>query len=239
MIGGGGPHIFNKIFMQLALDHKSLGPRLVLASNPTELMYGNEFDGILGGDITDDFDEEFDPTAMRINFFMRKHCPGQVVYWANEYSTIPYKISAERQWIEFPIKVNGTALRGMLDTGDSHTSMRWQTASDRFGLTTTSPGVYGLPTTTLTSDGSKLPTAQYSFDTIELGDLKIHHATVNLLPQYSQDILSDLFGTEDWGPQIILGMDVLRQLRFYISRNDRAIYFTVPPPPAPAPGKPS
>ena len=201
-----------------------------LATEPTKLLYGNRFDGLLGADLLFMFDFEVDPSGRKINIFSPDHCPGQVVYWADEYGAFPFKMDRNGA-MTVDVKINGRALRGVIDTGNSQTSMTWKAASDLFGLTTTSPGVYAVSNKTQTADGRALDAAQTTFDTLEFGDLKLHHAVVNIVQQYSTNAVTDLFGTDGWQPQLLIGMDVMKRLRFYVASGEKMVYFTLISPP--------
>ncbi len=232
---GGEADAWEMMSLPVMLDRSNTYPS-ALITDPAKPLYQGAFDGILGADAFFFADFEVDPQSKRVNLF-REYCPGQVVYWANEYSTIPFKRGEQNQ-LEIQVNLNGRKLRGIIDTGNSHTSMSWKAAGEIFDLTPASAGV-SANGKTLTADGRSLDVAQYTFDTLELGDLKIRHAIVDLLPQYSTNVLTDVFGLNDWSPQIIIGMDLLRHLRFYVANKDRMIYFTVVPPSDTAPTSPS
>jgi len=238
-VGIGGEVDVSVLFLlPMLLDHTRVDALMAKVSDPEKPLYQNAFDGLLGLDVLDQFDFEIDPQGKKLNLYSQEHCRGQVVYWDTEYSTIPFALS-QQHLIQVTVQVNGRPLRGIIDTGNSHTSMRWTTASDLFGLTTGSPGVYALPHPTMTGDGKLIDGAQYTFDSLEFGHVRIRHAVVNLLPQYSANAFSDIFGMDDWGPQIIIGMDVLQHLRFYVANAEKMIYFTVVPPAADPPASPS
>ena len=226
---GGEADVFRVPLVPLALDRATLDQPFIFVTDPQKLLYQNQFDGLLGLATTGRFDIEIDLQALRINLFLADHCPGQVVYWADEYSTIPFKRSAQNL-IEVAVKIDGETLRGIIDTGASHTSISWRAAHDDFKLTTSSPGVYSAGAAR-TADGRSLSAAQFTFDTLEVGELKVRHPVVRIIEQYSMNILTDL-GMDDWAPQVVIGMDLLKHLRLYVANKERMIYFTVAPPPA-------
>ena len=215
----------------LKLDRLWISVGYVGVTNPIAPLYKNQFDGLLGADALLPYDFEYDPQAGRINIFSQEHCPGKVVYWANEYSEMRFERGDDHR-VAVTVKIGGKSLRGIIDTGAGHTSMSWKAASDEFGLMETSPGISSIPSTTLTSDGRALVTSRYTFDAIEFGSLRVRNATVNILPQYSSSWLTRTFGFDDDAPQVIIGMDVLQHLHFYVANAEQKIYFTVVPPPS-------
>ena len=46
-------------------------------------------EGVLGGDFFGRFNLEYNLKAGKLNLFSPDHCPGQVVYWANQYVAMP------------------------------------------------------------------------------------------------------------------------------------------------------
>ena len=228
---GGDVAVWHSRNLSLTLGGLTVTLPSVAVTDPRNPLYDNQFDGLLGVDALLPYDFEFDPEAGRIRIFSQEHCPGKVVYWANEYSLIPFKRGRDRK-IDVTVRIDGKALAGIIDTGTSHTAMTWQTAEDSFGLTAASPGVSAVDSPILTSVGKRLEASRYTFDSLELGALRVRRASVNLLPPTSPGALEHPFGADAGAPQVIIGMDLLQHLRFYIANAEEMIYFTLARPPA-------
>ena len=228
---GGGIALRHVTNLSLTLGDLTVTIASVAVTDPRTPLYGGQFDGLLGVDALRAYDFELDPAAGRIRIFSQDHCRSGVVYWAREYSEFPFHRDRDGR-IAVPVTIDGKTLRGIIDTGASHTSMNWQIAADAFGLTPTSPGVMAVTHRVLSSDGRQLAAARYQFDTVEFGALRIHNAPVTILPTLAPEDLPHAFSHDDEGPQIAIGMDVLQHLRFYVANGEEMIYFTIASPPA-------
>jgi predicted aspartyl protease len=228
---GGDIPVWHSRNVSLVLGGLTLNLPYVTVTDPHNRLYGGQFDGLLGVDALLAYDFEFDPEASRIRVFSQEHCRGQVVYWANEYSEIPFTRGRDHK-IDVAARIDGKPLRGIIDTGASHTSMNWAVAQDSFGLTPTSAGVSVAARQTLTSDGKLIEASRYTFDTLELGPLRVHSASVNILPQSASATLGHPFGIDEDPPEVVIGMDLLQHFRFYVANAENMIYFTLARPPA-------
>jgi predicted aspartyl protease len=228
---GGDVAVWHARNLSLGLGGLTLSLPYVAVTDPRNPLYGNRFDGLLGIDALRDYDFEFDPEAGRIRLFSQQHCAGKVVYWANEYSEIPFRRGVDRR-IDVAVRIDGRALRGIIDTGSSHTVMSWPDAEDVFGLTTDSPDIQAADGRTLTSDGKLVDASRKTFQSLDLGALRVRNVSVNLLPHSASGSLPRPFEVDEASPQIVIGMDLLQHLRFYVANAEEMIYFTLVQPPA-------
>jgi predicted aspartyl protease len=110
--------------------------------------------GVIGGDFLLNYDVELDFSAQSMRLFRRPACYGARPAWTGAYATVPVRISAQNA-ILFPVRVNGTVLRGMLDTGASGIVLTLAAASGagidpaslRGARTVATSGAAGLPGT--------------------------------------------------------------------------------------------
>jgi predicted aspartyl protease len=182
--------------------------------------------GILGSDRFRGYDVEIDPRARLINLFSQDHCEGQVVYWAGAYSDIPIGLSQDGE-IRLVMTLDGQDLDTVLDTGAPNTTLSLQAAHNVFGLDTDSPGVEKL------SGEGRDGVYRTRFKSLVAGGVAIANPQIVLV----RDALADRLKQEEIDahhlmpevrrtPQLILGMDILRQLHLYIAYREKKLYVT-------------
>lgn len=182
--------------------------------------------GILGGDQFRNYDVEIDPRARLINLFSQDHCEGRVVYWAGAYSDLPIGFSQDGE-IRLIMTLDGKDVDTVLDTGAPNTTLSLQAARKVFDLDTDSPGMEKL------SGEGRDGVYRYRFKSLVAGGITITNPQIVLV----RDALADRLRQEEIDahhlmpdtartPQLILGMDVLRQLHLYIAYKERKLYVT-------------
>lgn len=169
------------------------------------LNTSDEFDGLIGADFLIYFDLDFDFAKARLNFISPKHCPGKVVYWTQgPYGAVPF--SYLQHDIALKIVLDGKTVDAILDTGAATTVMSQERAIDLFGL-----------------DKKKAPEglARDLFKQMSFGSVTVKSPAITLVSDDKSKLMGS--GTK---PSMILGMDVLRNLHFYISYKEEMIYVT-------------
>lgn len=191
--------------------------------------------GILGSDRFRDYDVEIDPRAHLVNLFSQDHCDGHVVYWAGAYSDLPIGFSQDGE-IRLIMTLDGNDLDTVLDTGAPDTTLSLQAARRVFDLDTDSPNVEKI------SGEGRDGVYRYRFKSLVAGGITIKNPQIVLV----RDALADRLRQEEIDahhlmpdsartPQLILGMDVLRQLHLYIAYKERKLYVTAASAGAPPP----
>lgn len=199
--------------------------------------------GQIGPDILSTFDIEYDFAAMTMKLFSQDHCPGQVVYWADGYASVPLNMdngsdpSVEMQLDGHPVSVGFFSHAG-------HAWMALATAKRIFGLTENAPDV----TPVLGSDGK--PVAyRYPFKALAADDLSIGHPQIDLNPRIGDclpgvryqgasavptfrnqfgssrdnlDSVHECFGVSE----VNLGLDELRKLHLFFAFKEKTLYLT-------------
>jgi predicted aspartyl protease len=187
--------------------------------------------GIFGADYLAQYDVEIDPTGGFVKLFSPDHCPGNVVYWTNEYFRLPAHLTADHH-LEAQIMVDGQELKAMIDTGAPMTTMRLATARDVFGIESVSPGGRA-PGQISGVDGVKIEAFRHKFQSLTFGDITLHDTQMMIADIDAGKGAYD-FGTRVMGnhtqADVIIGMSLLRQLHIFIAYSEPAIYFTVAEP---------
>ena len=242
------------------LDSIALGP---LKGKDIDLMIWPDpnapFDGLIAGDLLARYDVELNFVTGKLNIFSPDHCEGKVIYWpATALAIVPFSMSRPARGnpdepstinilpdthIRVPVTLDGKTFQAIIDTGATLTTMSAAAARSAFGVTADSPGVVQL------SAASADPSDQrfgYVFHSLAFEGIAVTNPHVLIHP--------DLMGKNDpdntniagsritrvddgMGPDLIVGMDVLKHLHLYIAYGERKLYLTPPDQPgAPATG---
>jgi predicted aspartyl protease len=170
-------------------------------------------DGTLAPEILANYDVDFDFGHDRLNFIQSAHCPGGPVYWTkNPAVVMPMEIE-NRTHIHIPVTVDGKEIRATIDTG-STVSMISERAAARFlGIDTNNANLVPLKGASI--NGAVVPVHTYPFQVVGIGGLNVNHPTILVAPD-------SLWEQDD----LLLGMDVLRQLHLYIAYDEKKLYVT-------------
>ena len=172
---------------------------------PDDVLPSN-VDGILGPDILQVFDADFDFAAGKLGLFSNDHCPGKVVYWTHDvHAAIPFKMD-EGWHIKIDVQLDGQEVPAIVDTGSSRSVMSLETAQDLFKID---------------EKALKANNGHYPFKTLTLQGVAVTNPDLILVPDDQSKIMG---GYQQ--PKLILGMGVLRQLHLYIAYKEHTIYVT-------------
>ncbi len=208
------------------------------------------FDGLIAGDILKHYDVEFNFVTQKVNLFSPDHCEGQVIYWPNTgVAVVPFSTGrfvnnvpgqparlqrVQDTHIRVPVTLDGKTFSAIIDTGAYNTSMSAATAKSAFDVTADSPGA--VPAGVLNGD----PKAQrfgYVFHSLAFEGIAVSNPHVVIFPDLigKKDpdntlvLGSNIVKSDDsMGPEITIGMDVLKRLHVYIAYNEQKLYLTAP-----------
>ena len=210
-------------------------------------------DGMLAGDLMSRYDVEFDFAGRKLNYFIPNNCNGHVIYWPSSVvAVVSIKLGQPMRNIPFggglgnpddphirvPITLEGKTFDAVLNTGAPNSTMSAETAKRVFGLTADSPGSVPLGT----AGGAKV--FGHVFDSLTFEGVTVNQPHVVIRP--------DLIGSKDpdngvrtdsralrvddgIGPEVTLGMDVLKHLHLYVAYKEKKLYLTPADAPAAAP----
>ena len=190
--------------------------------------------GLLGPEILQNYDVDFDFAAGKLNLIDPNHCEGQVVYWpARAVAVVPFRLDSSFHII-FRATVDGKELDAMLDTGASNTILYLNEAQRLFAIDVNAPDVE-----TIGEVQGKAYTANIyrrRFNRIELEGLVISDPSVVLYPDMvgrqlprgpaTGSLLPDPLTRPADLPEMILGMTELSKMHLYIAYKERKLYIT-------------
>jgi predicted aspartyl protease len=179
------------------------------------LRIGTE--GILAPNIMEKMDAEFDFAHAKFNLFSQNHCPHNVVYWTKDaYAQIPISVD-ESFHINVDVKVDGQTLHAVLDSGADSTIMKMGTAKSLFGLNAKSPGVTTISGVPI--NGQKpVDFYRHPFAAMSFGGVQVSNPRIEIYPDKAFSGSTDL--------DLIVGINVLRQLHLYIAYGEKMLYVT-------------
>jgi predicted aspartyl protease len=206
------------------------------------------FAGVLAGDMMAKYDVDLDFAARKMQYFSHDHCAGHVVYWpATMIAVVPFRMQhpirgvigerprlplLEDTHIRVPVTLDGKTFQAVINTGAVRSTMSANTAKFAFGITADSPG--SVPLGAVDHDPNHRVFG-HVFGSLAFEGVTVTNPHVAIRP--------DLFGSKDpdngfaigshaqrvddgIGPEITIGMDVLRRLHLYIAFDERKLYIT-------------
>ncbi len=179
--------------------------------------------GVLGSDFLANFDLDFDFGGRKLNLFSQDHCEGKVVYWSGAYAEIPFEIDESRH-IRLVVTLDGKDLQGILDTGDSQSTLAMSAARTLFGIDPDSAGV------TTDEDGDK----HVTLHALTIGGIAVQNPKFYLTPDKMDRAYVKAMGLSIYNaniqkkiePSILIGDNILRKLHLYIAYKERKLYVT-------------
>lgn len=182
---------------------------------PDGVLHGA--DGTLAPDILLAFDNDFDFANTKLNLMSADHCPGEVVYWTKEpYAELHFRLDQARH-IELHVELDGKSVLALLDTGSSQSNMSLDSAQALFGLSDDNPDLK-VAEGVFINGMKNIPTYYYPFKALQFGGVAVNNPKIHLNRN------SDAQPGDE--PRLTLGMNILRQLHFYISYRDKTLYIT-------------
>ncbi|MDR3528710.1 MAG: retroviral-like aspartic protease family protein [Rhizomicrobium sp.] len=195
--------------------------------------------GILGTDFLAMFDIAIDPAAKKLDLLDPDHCPEKVIYWpASAIAKVPVERLRDGH-IVVSLELDGKPVRAILDTGASGSTLRITAAHAFLGI---EAGSADTPAVGELNGTKGLTTYRHVFKTLSFEGVAVANPTLTLIPEMTEEPLSSTpLGTlirvknPAIKPELLLGMDILRHMHFYIAYKEHVVYFT---PLAPAPQNP-
>lgn len=174
--------------------------------------------GVIGGSLMGRYNVEFDFARAKFNLFEQGHCPGAVVYWTKSaYADVPMKMD-EQNHITVPVTLNGKQMTAIVDTGAAHSVMSLETAKALLGIDVKDAAMKSIGGASI-NGASMTQIYRYPFSTLALQGVTVNNPEIDLVPQSA-------FFRYGGGPQLLLGIGVLRQLHIYIAYDEQVLYVT-------------
>jgi hypothetical protein len=181
-----------------------------------------ELSAALGNNALEQFDIEFDFAGRKVKFFSQDHCEGQVVYWTRAYTVLPFHMPD--QTIHIEMTLDGQDLDTAFDTGTSMTYLNERVLIGTFGRDTSSEKE-------ITLYGRKFHSAP--FKSLSIGGITFPNPSLLVMQDKMRELAKEDVPVKDQNqagvtlthfPHLLLGLDAMRHLHFYIAYKERKIY---------------
>ena len=216
--------------LQLGALHVNATNGRILVSD--EQAIDTHSDGTLGADILMNYDVELDLKHGKIYLYQQDHCAGQVVYWTQDFMSVPFDLDASRH-IVFDTTLDGHSFRTSLDTGSTDSSLSTQKARQVFdidpqGAGTKPDGQFSMGT------GGSLPYFRHRFGKLSVAGIDFQNTELLLTPDMRslQERNRRVSGTVVAPSEInqetplTLGLHHLMKLRVFIAYRERDLYIS-------------
>ena len=151
------------------------------------------------------YDAEMDFPGQSLKLYAPDHCPG-VTALAPSAGVIPFSLRGGH--ITITALLDGKPLTAILDTGSTATNLPADLARDMFAVT---PGAPDTPANG-TLNGTSVMTYDHVFHELSFGPLALAAPHITIIPPGS-------------GPQLIIGMNILKTQHLYFSFAEGKLYF--------------
>ena len=179
-------------------------------------------------------DLDVDFAASKLGLFSPSHCPGRVVWWTSpaEAGTVPLALQGYHAIVS--VTLDGHAEKALIDTGAAYSTLTLDEAR-HIGLV---PGATETPPKGLLNGDAHLKTFSHTFNSLSFGDVTVSNPQLALIPnafgrQAERTALAGNRARSEKDllqvPDMIIGLDVLRQLHLYFAFGERKLYVTRAP----------
>jgi hypothetical protein len=178
----------------------------------------------LGNNALAQFDVEFDFAARKVNFFSQDHCEGKVVYWTKSYTEMPFSMLDDQ--IHIVMTLDGHDFDTVFDTGTSYTYVNKRVFVGVFGGDDASERE-------ITLHDHKVKAA--TFKSLSVGGITFPNPSLLIMEDKMRELAKEDVPVKDQNqagvtlmhfPHILLGLDALSHLHFYIAFREHKIYVT-------------
>lgn len=224
----------------VALSQFAVAERFELGSLPAartqllllpEQVTGRDVDGVLGADVLDRYDLDFDFAAHVLRLVSPQHCPGPVVRWTREYAAAPFRIAPSRHLV-VEMMLDGKQVSVAIDTARSRTALSASSAERLYGLTAASPDV-DVPADRAAAGALRF---RKQFESLALGGLVIRRPLVYVWADGDAQAVAarsaaslpveGALGLPLERQDLAIGMDVLRHLHLYVAFAEKMLYLS-------------
>jgi len=160
------------------------------------------------------YDAEVDFGASVLKLFSQDHCPG-VTAMPRATTVIPF--SLKNGHITIVVTLDGKTVTAIVDTGSTRTNLRADVAKSEYGIALGGPDT---PENGQLEGVAGLVTYGHVFGNLALGAIAVASPHVTIIPDHANDGSAITLG----GPELIIGMNVLKTLHIYFAFREGKMY---------------
>jgi predicted aspartyl protease len=173
--------------------------------------------GVLGLDYLAGYDVDLDFGANRLRQFSPDHCVGKVMYW--QAPVLGHVALEPSKTIQVRVELDGQSILAVINTSAPKSAIGDGITERLFHLTP------AIADKAAAGEGSPARTSTaHTFSKLSFGDIEIQHPSLDVIALKASD-------NPDFA-NLIIGMDVLRQLHVYFAFQERMLYVSPASQPA-------
>jgi predicted aspartyl protease len=216
-VGGRASVLYIGQVDTLELDHLRLTHlAFPIADFDLKTQSGDPVAGLLGADVLRRYDLEIDVPAGRLTLWQTSACADPQPPWSTTGDPIPFDLD-EGNHILVGLKVEGTHLTGVLDTGAPGLAVT-DGAAFRTGLTEDALEadipIHGIGVNNRAWNGHL-----HRFETINFAGVTFHATQAEIIPSNMAARNDALIGAD-----ALIGMQLLQNMRLWISYRTKTLY---------------
>jgi predicted aspartyl protease len=173
---------------------------------------GNVTKRTLGADMLSKYNLEFDFAAKKLNILVPHGCAARTGRWPGSASAVLSMQPADAGEVRVAVTLDDKSLAAVVDTGSPMTVMSWNTFSGKFGVSATDPA---LKPDTVIVNNRPLPGYRYPFIALNIANAPMPHPPIFVMAPNN-------LGSHT--PELLLGIDVLRNFRLCFAYDDQTLY---------------
>jgi len=197
---------------------------------PIATAHDQAIDGLLAANMMVNFDIDLDFPRDTMSYISPNHCPGGQAGWKTAQGTVPITLLNGR--IAVKAMLDGQRLDAFIDTGSTQSIMSEKVAKYFFHIPLGAAG--DQPIKSINNDPT-LTGYLHTFANLSLGNMTIERPHILILedrmsrngdrtPQIGNRALAH--SARITLPDLIIGMNMLKDLRLYMSFSERRLYVT-------------
>jgi hypothetical protein len=197
-----------------------------LSPDPDFVNPGTE--GVLGNDTMQRFDIDLDFAHHKLNYFTPEQCKGAAIYWTPSDKATTVDMVTYASVVYVPVTLDGHVIIAALDTTADKTFLNPEVAERLFGLKpdTLKPG-------TVRDSGGLIKAGINQFSALAFGGLDFRQPEIavpfDILTGdthefHANRVIADRYPLSRILPDMVIGMDVLRQTHLYFSFENQRVY---------------
>ena len=184
-------------------------------------LSANEPVGILALDFLSDYELELDFVSGDIRLFSTIECSKTTTRQLGGNSVaIPFN-RANSEFVTITALLDDVEVSAILDTGAAYSVLNLDSAARRFGIDVRKPDerMMGI------ENSGFIRTYAWQFQELSIGGITVTEPQITLFPNLLRGTgRTNLDGEQMSLPEMIIGMDILRELHLYISFKEQNIY---------------
>jgi predicted aspartyl protease len=190
------------------------------------------FDGLVSSNMLVNYDIDLDFPNNTMNYISRDHCPGSVMYWKADAIGVAPMHLVDNTRITVKVTLDGQTFDAFIDTGATHSVLSDKVSKYFFHIPLGAPG--DKPVDNINGE-RVLKAYMHNFSKLTFGGVTIDNPQIMILEdrmnrngdKAQQTGNRALLNNADMVlPNMVIGMNMLKDLHVYIAFGENRLYLT-------------